>query len=387
MADSEVTSDNAKKPSPRLLKWGCGAGGCLLSSFVGFVILFFLALAGAVVPIQFVSHMLLGWYWFIERWAEVGQIVWSDIWLAGACLVILMVGLHRSANWLVRRRHECGDRARSTENDIASEDSSSPQSITWRWKWTFGMTLLMLIFCVSGIAALGIMHQWSWFRGTDQRLIQSNLHEFTGRLGTKKQLVKIGEAFVEYDKNWSAGDHPNGDGGSTEKYRQSWIVSLLPWLGPDEDSLAQQLRRDVAWNDPANHEILKTAIPMLHGEFSGRTETVEGFATAHCAANIHATRHGEFLRIREFTDGATCTLLVGETRFRHKAWGDPTNLRDPTLGLSVSPNGFGSQSSRGVVFLRADGSVKDLDNDIAPEILKALSTPASGDELPDYYCD
>ncbi len=88
----------------------------------------------------------------------------------------------------------------------------------------------------------------------------------------------------------------------------------------------------------------------------------------------------------DVTDGTANTVMVGEVVSHFKAWGDPTNWRDPALGVNRSPDGFGSPFVGGANFLFVHGSVRFIKNTIAPNVIKALSTPKGGEQVSsDHY--
>lgn len=64
-----------------------------------------------------------------------------------------------------------------------------------------------------------------------------------------------------------------------------------------------------------------------------------------------------------------------------KPWGDPTNLRDPALGINRVASGFGSIAPGGANFLFVDGSVHFLKDKIDSRVLKLLGTPAGGEKV------
>ena len=96
--------------------------------------------------------------------------------------------------------------------------------------------------------------------------------------------------------------------------------------------------------------------------------------------------HGNFaLRREDVKDGLSNTIMGGEVNANFRPWGDPVNWRDPAVGLGKSPDGFGGPWKSGVTqFLFMDGSVRALSNDIDPQVLKALSTPAGGEDVHEF---
>jgi hypothetical protein len=119
------------------------------------------------------------------------------------------------------------------------------------------------------------------------------------------------------------------------------------------------------------------------------------------------------LSFRQITDGASKTLLVGETNYGHarwlwttcpalngtSMWGDQTWAHgywalswghmaastpsmynnSTTYQTSLSDRTFRSDHSGGVYFVFLDGSVHFLLNDTSPEVRRALVTRAGGE--------
>jgi len=110
----------------------------------------------------------------------------------------------------------------------------------------------------------------------------------------------------------------------------------------------------------------------------------QGYALSHYAANRRVFYDNSRTRIQDVTDGMSNTIMAGEVRENFKPWGHPINWRDPALGINQSPQGFGSPWPGGAQFLLMDGSARFLSDNVDPELLKALSTPAGGEKLPEF---
>lgn len=67
--------------------------------------------------------------------------------------------------------------------------------------------------------------------------------------------------------------------------------------------------------------------------------------------------------------------MAGEVAEGFKPWGDPTNLRDPGLGVHTMPGGFGNPTESGANFLFMDGSVRFFRDTTSREVLRRLSKP------------
>lgn len=89
---------------------------------------------------------------------------------------------------------------------------------------------------------------------------------------------------------------------------------------------------------------------------------------------IHVLRRDRASRRAGLGD-ASNTILAGEVGEGFKPWGDPTNLRDPGLGVNKVPGGFGGPLGSGANFVFMDGSVRFLRDTTSLEVLRRLSLP------------
>jgi hypothetical protein len=72
-------------------------------------------------------------------------------------------------------------------------------------------------------------------------------------------------------------------------------------------------------------------------------------------------------------------ILAGEVAEGFKPWRDPTNPRDPGLGVNKDPGGFGGPSGADANFLFMDRSVRYLRNMTSRDALQRLSMPREPD--------
>lgn len=172
---------------------------------------------------------------------------------------------------------------------------------------------------------------------------------------------------------------PEGEGYS------SWMSGISVFAG---FWLSEEYREDEPWNSENNAKYHRSVINTYINITLPAAPVVneDGYALSHLAANQHVMGPNLAMKLEDITDGAGNTLLVGEVNSLFQPWGAPTNWRDPMLGLNTSPRGFGSHpDAGGVMFILGDGSVKFLSNDIDPDALKALATPAGSEKIdPDW---
>lgn len=160
----------------------------------------------------------------------------------------------------------------------------------------------------------------------------------------------------------------------------SWMTLLLPYL--DQQPLYQQIRLQADWHDPANVPPFSTVMMMfLNPSENGPHTAPDGYALSHFAANSHVIRPDRPIRIADFMDGTSNTMLLGQVHDGFKPWGDPSNHRDPAKGLGGGPHAFGSPHRGGSHVLMADGSVRFVSEMTAAEVLQAIGTPAGNEPV------
>ena len=162
---------------------------------------------------------------------------------------------------------------------------------------------------------------------------------------------------------------------------------ILTYIEQQKDLLGR-IDFSIPWDDPRNVAAFRTrlslyqnpGIPYSKNEV-GYLESSAGYAFSHYAANVHVLGGDTPRTLKDVPDGESNTLMAGEVMSRFKPWGDPTNWRDPALGINKSPDGFGSPFPGGMNFSFVDGSVRFIKSTINPKVLKALSTPKGGERI------
>lgn len=171
-----------------------------------------------------------------------------------------------------------------------------------------------------------------------------------------------------------------------------WFTRLLPFLEQEDVSKLGRYDRidfEYPYNHPLNASLFKGStenklelVPKIEP-----TADSQGYGLIHYSLNERIFPGNRSLTLEFFShaDGLSNTLLLGEIEQGLPAWGAPGNARDPSLGLRPSPDTFGVSVHGGVTIVGfADGRVSSINNDIDPAVLKALSTPDGGEEVPDW---
>lgn len=194
----------------------------------------------------------------------------------------------------------------------------------------------------------------------------------------KNNLKQIGLAMHNYHDRYNMlppGGIVRDDG--TEM--MSWAASLLPYM--DQAPLYARINVDSGWKSPQNQAVFSQTVASLTNP--GVTEPA-GPGICHYAGNSHVFEINKCWRIRDFTDGLSNTIAFGDVSAGFKQWGDPTNVRDPGLGIGQTPDKFGSPYPGGTHFLLMDGSVRFVSETVNPRTLQALATPNGGEVVSDF---
>jgi hypothetical protein len=146
--------------------------------------------------------------------------------------------------------------------------------------------------------------------------------------------------------------------------------------------------------------------PSIRGPYFDK----DGFGLSHIAGNVHVlpirtvkpskfdssdraggpmhhlSKSNQVMTMSQITDGTSNTLLIGTVSERFKPWGHPANIRDPSLGIDRSPDGFGAPPSwNGAIFSFCDGHTALINRKTDPRVLRQLATPSGGEPpVPGY---
>jgi hypothetical protein len=323
----------------------------------GVVLLILLAI------IHEVPRMLLfGWLLFLARVLSRLSVDWGVVAVSCTALVLFTAGIH----WIGRSWR------RSTVTD------SSATRPRWKIRWSLALVAVLFLLFTIGVCMIGITHQVSWLLSDPQPLFGSAL-KYREISASRNNLREIGHAMGNYQS--SNGTFPVGGSFTPNgEMLHSWETLLLPYVG----YVSNEIDLQVAWNHPRNAQFFKT-VPVVYINPDYRTPPLwdaDGFGLSHYAANSHVLAANKSMKEKEFINGATNTLLVGEVNTGFMPWGHPVNWRDPAKGINKSADGFGGpMGSVGAQFVMADGSVRFLNERVAPEVLRALSAPNGGERI------
>lgn len=341
----------------------------------------FLACMGAFVLVEIPLVLFFGWIFFLLKTLPHVRPDWSAIGLALISLALLIGGTHRAG------RRWANGRKSTAVTELADVTANEPQ-IIWKVRWTVSAVTALLLIFTAGISVVGAVHQAVWMMTGKERLIASDWYVGVGRSMSRNNLKAIGLGVHNYaDAHGSV--LPGGTFDADGHPLHSTMTMILPYI--EQQALFSGIDLQQPWNGIRNRTAFETVVPTYrfsrrvpNPELTEEPGEVSGFALTNYAGNVHVLRPGRVMRKSDISDGTSNTILFGEVIEGLRPWGDPLNVRDPAAGINKGRKSFGSPFSQGCNILLSDGSSRFVSEDIAPEVLKALSTPASGDPVPEY---
>lgn len=339
-------------------------GACL-----GLLYFLFLACVGFILPFDIGFALLFGWVVYLFETLPQISVSVSGVLSAVICLGLLGAGLHAFLSWFYRSLPQ-------------KEEDVEPRG-PWQVRWTASLLGLFMLMFVAGTATVGFAHQTAWLVTSPEPLVTGGIRNAAYRAKSQNNVKQIAIAVHDYASTYKDDMPPGAIFDKDGQALHGWMTVLLPHV--EQDALYKQLDLQKPWTDERNAPTFKTAVRYYESPFEQRGKSDgDGFALAHYATNVHLMGARQPFKIDKIPDGTSNTLLLGEVATEPRPWGHPLNWRDPMLGLNRSPHGFGSRRKVEVIFALADGSVRSIRGDIAPEVLKALSTPDGGETVGDY---
>ena len=346
-----------------------------------------------------IEHLLVGWLYFPLRTLPGISIDWPTAILGSLSATAFIAGLHATIRWF-----------------ITQSAAPSASAVNWSWRSTLVVSLTITLMFAAGTAMVGAAHQTIWMltgRGESSGGEQAGSPRAFGlitaayeaartlsqRSVVKNNLKQVGLAMHNlHDVDGVL--PPGGTIDETGTLLHGWPI----FLGNYTSYSSQGIDFSVPWNQPPNDRLFQCALPdYINPAIPGSRFDEQGYGLSHVAANVHvmpirrvkketsqayrwdrpSPKSDQAVNFTSITDGLSNTLLAGTAAAQFKPWGHPANLRDPALGVSRHPAGFGGPKSwNGAMFVMCDGSVRFLSSDIDPQVFKALGTPAGGEELP-----
>lgn len=342
--------------------------------------LFFVALcAGPIVEPPFV--LLFGWIFYLGHVVPQVSVNWDEAGLAGLAIACFTLGAHGFARWLYA--------ALRPEPTAGTEphDANAKTASCWRLRWTLCGTAVVLLLFVAGTAMVGVVHQVAWLARSKEPMFEFSM-EAAKRMSSRNNLKQIGLGGLNYHD--TSGHFPPGCTVDRQgRLLHGWMTFLLPYV--EQGPLFDRVDLQRPWTDPQQATVFATRLSDYMNPGLRDSEDSAGPAPSHYAGNVHLLGGNEPRTQSSIEDGLSNTIWAGEVVEQIKPWGYPANWRDPAQGIGRSPDGFGGpwgkRGNRGANFVLLDGSVKFIHSETAPEVLRALATPAGHEDARLYFLD
>lgn len=210
------------------------------------------------------------------------------------------------------------------------------------------------------------------------------------------RLSELGKLLLE--RAAQEGHFPSGtvDSGSLPvAHRWSWQAKIA---AERDNPMAFTVDWSKRWNDPAADPFVRRSIPRFQNPLAETQASEDKYPASHFVgvagvgsdAPTLATDHpraGIFgqdrkTKLQDIRDGASNTMLVAGVEQHPGSWAEGASsyrafTREPYIH---GPDGFGTGQQKSMLVLMADGSVKEINTEIDPRIVRRMA--AMNDGLP-----
>lgn len=301
--------------------------------------------------------VVLGWIHFLQRTLSQITVDWSGVMTGLILVVVLGYGFHRLGRWLQTWPRET--------------------KIAWRWTNAPMLVLGVTTLFAAGLAGVGLVRSLQWFLRMEQPYFaSSNAMARTQTINVLKQMSIGVYAHNEIHRSMPPGATFDAHGQALH----GWQTALLPFV--EQEELHKRIRLDLPWQHLQNRACFQQRVPVYESPFI-ETSPANPYAFTHYSGNMHVLGSRALRLPGDFPDGSSYTLLMGDAAGTFVPWGKPGNWRDPALGINRGSHSFGNPSLDGAYFALADGSVRFISDKVSLETLKALATPAGGENIND----
>ena len=207
------------------------------------------------------------------------------------------------------------------------------------------------------------------------------------KITSKNNLKQLGLALLNYHDVFDC--LPPG-GVITEKGVpfHGWFTSTTPFV--DASPLYSMVNFGYPWTDPENAHLFRNKYRVALMPSASKAYTTDGFALLHYLGNPNLLHRNSSVKLDDLEAGLEETWLLGEVAGNYQPWGYPFNWRPLGTSLNSGPDSYGRPTGDGAMFVMADASVRFLQNEVDPSILKALANappvaPAEAVKVPNIH--
>lgn len=163
----------------------------------------------------------------------------------------------------------------------------------------------------------------------------------------------------------------------------SWRVLILPFLGPDEKSLAGQYDYRQPWNSDKNMKVAGKMPSVFRCPADDLAEADDETSYLVIEGKQTAFPGSTPVSRSQITDGAQNTIFVVEAAGTGITWTEPRDLSESGLTYQVGVD-VGGSHRRGANVLLGTGEVRFLQDALDSEVMRGMSTINGNEPLPEY---
>ncbi|MES2793906.1 MAG: DUF1559 domain-containing protein [Planctomycetota bacterium] len=214
----------------------------------------------------------------------------------------------------------------------------------------------------------------------------------------KMHLKGIGLAMNNF-RDW-AGVFPDSQTKQIDHFTpsppRSWRVEILPLL--DQYLVFRDYDRSATWDSPKNLPLAIQGMPNYVCPTTPLAEQRDASGRWYSAYALLIGPHtafpdGKGLAPKAFSDGLSNTALVVEACGQQIIWTEPKDIEITATNIGINLPGSKPNQSSGIwssyhrdqaFTLFADGSVRALNTDTDPQVLRAITTSNGGEEVGEF---
>lgn len=187
---------------------------------------------------------------------------------------------------------------------------------------------------------------------------------------SRNNLKQLGLAFYNYHDVY--GRFPiGGDIDDMDTAKHGWMYRVLPYL--DANPIYGWVDRDFAWEHPMNQWVFQQSLVVGLMPSSSVRFTSDGHAVLNYIGNPAVLHRNSSVSLDQFTAGTANSWLLGEMNDSCYPWGSPFNWQPLQLPFNEGPGSWSGITGEDVQLLLADGSVRELANDVDPRVVHQLA--------------
>lgn len=197
--------------------------------------------------------------------------------------------------------------------------------------------------------------------------------EGSRRAQCKNNLKQIALALFNYESHYKSLP-PAYTVDANGKPLHSWRTLILPWM--DRKALYDKIDLTKAWDDPVNEVALKTKISAYQCPSAVLPESHAVYMAIVTSNSCFQATEPRLLS--DIKDGLSKTLMVIEVDVEHAVpWMAPSDANEVVL-QSLFPQGKHTHTG-GMHAASVDGSVRFIDQNLSPDVLRAIISIAGGE--------